>query len=249
MTSNKKQHDNQNKNQSEKQNDKSTRREIKSYILRQGRRTKAQQYALDNHWKNYGIDFSEQLLNTETLFNNQNETILEIGFGNGDSLLQQATNQPENNFIGIEVHGPGVGHLIHHAHAQKIDNIKVIQHDAIDVLNHQIADSSIRQVQLFFPDPWHKTRHQKRRIISPDFISLIFQKLKPNGIFHMATDWQHYAKQMLLQMDAAEGFTNTAGQGNYSSNCGDRCETKFERRGLKLGHGVWDLIYKKQAPQ
>jgi tRNA (guanine-N7-)-methyltransferase len=246
VTSHKKQHDNQNEKQSEKQGDKSTRREIKSFILRQGRRTKAQQHALDHYWTDYGIEFSEQILNFKTLFNNNNETILEIGFGNGDSLLQQAINQPEYNFIGIEVHSPGVGHLIHYAHAKEAKNLKVIRHDAIDVLKYQIADESIKQVQLFFPDPWHKQRHQKRRIMNTAFTTSIFQKLKPHGSFHMATDWQHYAKQMLTQMDAADGFINTAGQGHYSPTCGNRCETKFERRGLKLGHGVWDLIYQKK---
>jgi len=228
------------------QNESATpRRTIKSFVLRQGRLTSAQQNALENYWQDYGIDFSEQLLDFETLFNNDNETIVEIGFGNGDSLLQQAINQPQHNFIGIEVHGPGVGHLIHNTKEQDVHNIKVIRHDAIDVLTHQIADNSIQQLQLFFPDPWHKKRHHKRRIIKPAFIELIGQKLKTGGFFHMATDWQHYARQMLLEMDQAEAFRNTAGTGNYSQTRGARCETKFERRGLKLGHGVWDLIYEK----
>jgi len=246
VTTDKEQLDQQRVQQHDHHSEKPTRREIKSFILRQGRRTKAQQHALDNYWLDYGIEFSKRLLNFKTLFNNENEVIVEIGFGNGDSLLQQAINQPEYNFIGIEVHSPGVGHLIHHAHAQKIKNLKVIRHDAIDVLNHQIADGSIRQVQLFFPDPWHKQRHQKRRIMNPAFIASIFQKLQADGFFHMATDWQHYAQQMLTQMDAADGFINTAGPGNYSPTYAARCETKFERRGLKLGHGVWDLIYQKQ---
>jgi tRNA (guanine-N7-)-methyltransferase len=161
-------------------------------------------------------------------------------------VLQQAKNQTEFNFIGIEVHGPGVGHLIHKAHSEAVHNIKVIRHDAIEVLRQQIADSSIKQVQLFFPDPWHKKRHHKRRIINPLFIRLIHQKLKTGGFFHMATDWQPYAEQMLEQMDAAEGFCNTSGPGKFSATKKSRCETKFERRGLKLGHGVWDLIYEKQ---
>ncbi len=221
-------------------------RTIKSFVLRQGRLTSAQQNALDNYWQDYGIDFSEQLLDYNKLFGNNNEVIVEIGFGNGDSLLQQAINQPQYNFIGIEVHGPGVGHLIHNAKAQNVHNLKVIRHDAIDVLSHQIADNSIRQLQLFFPDPWHKKRHHKRRIIKPAFIELILLKLKTGGFFHMATDWQHYARQMLLEMDQADAFRNTSGIGNYSQTKGARCETKFERRGVKLGHGVWDLIYEKQ---
>ena len=221
-------------------------RTIKSFVLRQGRLTSAQQNALENHWQDYGIDFSEQLLDFKTLFTNDNETIVEIGFGNGDSLLQQAINQPQYNFIGIEVHGPGVGHLIHNAKEQGVHNIKVIRHDAIDVLRQQIADDSIHQLQLFFPDPWHKKRHHKRRIIKPAFIELIQQKLKTGGFFHMATDWQHYAEQMLKEMDQAEAFRNISGESNYSENKGARCETKFERRGIKLGHGVWDLIYEKR---
>jgi len=222
------------------------RRTIKSFVLRQGRLTTAQQNALDNHWQDYGIDYSEQTLSFNDLFKNDNEVIVEIGFGNGESLLQQVKNQPQYNFIGIEVHGPGVGHLIHEANSDDVHNIKVIRHDAVEVLKHQIADNSLKQVQLFFPDPWHKKRHHKRRIIKPEFIQLIHQKLKTGGLFHMATDWQHYAEQMLIQMDSAEGFSNASGAGNFSADKADRCETKFERRGLKLGHGVWDLIYKKQ---
>jgi len=221
-------------------------RTIKSFVLRQGRLTNAQQNALDNHWKNYGIDFSEQFLDYGELFKNDNEIFVEIGFGNGESLLQQAINQPQYNFIGIEVHGPGVGHLIHHANKQQIHNIKVIRHDAIDVLTQQILDNSIQQLQLFFPDPWHKKRHHKRRIINPAFIALAQQKLKSGGFFHMATDWQHYARQMLEEMDKAEAFRNVSGDGKYSETRGARGETKFERRGINLGHGVWDLIYEKQ---
>ena len=223
-------------------------RPIKSFVLRQGRVTNAQQHALDKHWSAYGIDFSEQILSFNKLFNNENELIVEIGFGNGESLLQQAKNQPETNFIGIEVHGPGVGHLIHLANSENIHNLKIIRHDAVEVLRHQLADNSLQQLQLFFPDPWHKKRHQKRRIINPEFIQLAHKKLKAGGFFHMATDWQHYAKQMLAEMDMAEGFLNTSGSGNYSKDQGARCESKFERRGLKLGHGVWDLIYEKRQP-
>ncbi|VAW53462.1 tRNA (guanine(46)-N(7))-methyltransferase [hydrothermal vent metagenome] len=215
-------------------------------MLRQGRLTKAQQNALNNHWQNYGINFSEQLLDYSALFNNDNETIIEIGFGDGASLLQQAINQPQYNFIGIEVHGPGVGHLIHSTQSQNIRNIKVIRHDAVEVLTQQIANNSIKQLQLFFPDPWHKKRHHKRRILKPAFIELVQQKLKTGGHFHMATDWQHYAEHMLAEMDDAATFCNVSATGNYSETQGARCETKFERRGIKLGHGVWDLIYEKR---
>jgi len=220
-------------------------REIKSFVLRQGRLTAAQQNALQNYWQEYGIDFSAQPLDFQSLFQNNNEIILEIGFGNGESLLQQAINQPQYNFIGIEVHGPGIGHLIHEAHTKDIHNIRVIRHDAVEVLETQIVDASVKQLQLFFPDPWHKKRHHKRRIIKPAFIELVNKKLKPGGCFHMATDWQHYAEQMLEEMDNTGSFRNTSGKGNFSKTRGARCETKFERRGIGLGHGVWDLIYEK----
>jgi tRNA (guanine-N7-)-methyltransferase len=213
--------------------------------LRQGRLTKAQQNALDRHWQDYGLDYAEQVLCFDRLFANNHEVVVEIGFGNGESLLQQAINQPQYNFLGVEVHGPGVGHLIHHAHVKGIQNLKVIRYDAVEVLKHQIADNSVARVQLFFPDPWHKKRHHKRRIISPEFIRLIHQKLTAGGLFHMATDWRDYAMQMLEQMDSAAGFYNTSGKGHFSSSKAARCETKFERRGLKLGHSVWDLIYEK----
>ncbi len=198
--------------------DVSKHRAIKSFVLRQGRLTVAQQNALDNYWQSYGIDYSEQQLDFGLLFNNSNETVLEIGFGNGDSLLQQAKNQPHYNFIGIEVHGPGVGHLIHNAQSDHVENIKVIRHDAVEVLNQQIADNALSKVQLFFPDPWHKKRHHKRRIMKPDFIQLLHKKLKTGGLFHMATDWQHYADQMLEQMDEAQGFKNISGKGQLFKN-------------------------------
>ncbi|MBT8119343.1 MAG: tRNA (guanosine(46)-N7)-methyltransferase TrmB [Gammaproteobacteria bacterium] len=227
------------------ENSQNRHREIKSFVLRQGRLTAAQQSALQNHWQDYGIDYCEQLLDFKTLFDNDNEVILEIGFGNGESLLQQAITQPQYNFIGIEVHAPGVGHLIHEAQTRDVHNIRVIRHDAVEVLQQQIADASITQLQLFFPDPWHKKRHHKRRIMKPAFIELVNQKLKTGGFFHMATDWQHYAEQMLEEMDNSDRFRNISGQGNYSKTRGARCETKFERRGIRLGHGVWDLIYEK----
>jgi tRNA (guanine-N7-)-methyltransferase len=227
------------------QDDINNHRQIRSFVLRQGRLTTAQQHALDNYWLDFGIEYSAQPLSFDDLFGNNKEVIIEIGFGNGESLLQQAINQPEYNFIGIEVHGPGVGHLIHHAHHKGLRNLKVIRHDAVEVLKNQITDRSIHQLQLFFPDPWHKKRHHKRRIINPDFTRLVHKKLKTGGLFHMATDWQNYAEQMLQQMDDTEGFENTAGMGHFSSVKGGRCETKFERRGVRLGHGVWDLIYKK----
>jgi tRNA (guanine-N7-)-methyltransferase len=220
------------------------RRTIKSYVLRQGRLTRGQQQALDQLWPVYGIDFKAERLDFDTLFNRPAAIILEVGFGNGDSLVQQAASNPQNNYLGIEVHRPGVGRLLHLAGNAGITNIRVINHDAVEVLQLQIPDQSLDRVQLFFPDPWHKKRHHKRRIVKAEFIRLIHQKLKPGGQFHLATDWQDYAEHMLAEMEQAKGFSNTSGKGNYAENT-DRPLTKFEQRGQRLGHGIWDLIYRK----
>ena len=220
------------------------RRTIKSYVLRQGRLTRGQQQALDQLWPVYGIDFKAERLDFDTLFNRPAAIILEVGFGNGASLVQQAASKPQNNYLGIEVHRPGVGRLLHLADNAGITNIRVINHDAVEVLQLQIPDQSLDRVQLFFPDPWHKKRHHKRRIVKAEFIQLIHQKLKPGGLFHLATDWQDYAGHMLAEMEQAKGFSNTSGKGNYAENT-DRPLTKFERRGQSLGHGVWDLVYRK----
>jgi tRNA (guanine-N7-)-methyltransferase len=220
------------------------RRTIKSYVLRQGRLTRGQQQALDQLWPVYGIEFKAERLDFDTLFNRPAAIILEVGFGNGASLVQQATSKPQNNYLGIEVHRPGVGRLLHLADNAGITNIRVINHDAVEVLQLQIPDQSLDCVQLFFPDPWHKKRHHKRRIVKAEFIQLIHQKLKPGGLFHLATDWQDYAEHMLAEMEQAKGFSNTSGKGNYAENT-DRPLTKFERRGQSLGHGVWDLVYRK----
>ena len=221
-----------------------TRRTIKSYVLRQGRLTRGQQQALNQLWPVYGVDFKPELLNFESLFNRCATVTLEIGFGNGDSLLQQTESNPQINYLGIEVHRPGVGHLLRMADDAGISNLRVINHDAVEVLQQQIPDCSLDCVQLFFPDPWHKKRHHKRRIVKAGFIQQVHQKLKPGGLFHLATDWEDYAEHMLAEMERADGFTNKAGKGYYAKNTG-RPPTKFEHRGRRLGHGVWDLLYIK----
>ncbi len=223
------------------------RRSIRSFVLRTGRLTTAQQKALDEYWLQYGLDFKHKLLDFESIFCNNGAITLEIGFGNGDSLLQQAIAHPERNFLGIEVHTPGVGHLIYAAKQAGIRNLRVIRHDAIEVLEQQIPENSLDRVQLFFPDPWHKKRHQKRRILKADFVESILKHLHAGGHFHMATDWENYAEHMLETMAQHHGFTNIAGEAIFVSPQGLRPETKFERRGLKLGHGVWDMIYKKRT--
>jgi len=221
-------------------------RPVRSFVLRQGRLTPAQQKALDSHWLQYGIDYSDTLLDFDAIFGRQAPITLEIGFGNGESLLEQAINHPERDFLGIEVHTPGVGHLIHGAQQAGISNLRVMRHDAVEVLNKQIPENSLDRVQLFFPDPWHKKRHHKRRILQDDFGELIRKHLKVGGHFHMATDWQNYAEHMREVMDQHTGFFNVAGEAHFVSAEGLRPETKFERRGLKLGHGVWDMVYEKK---
>jgi tRNA (guanine-N7-)-methyltransferase len=221
-------------------------RPVRSFVLRQGRLTPGQQRALDTGWQRYGIDFSDTLLDFDTIFGRAAPLTLEIGFGNGESLLEQAIDHPERNFLGIEVHTPGVGHLLHGIDQAGISNLRVIRHDAVEVLNKQIPENSLDRVQLFFPDPWHKKRHQKRRILQDNFVEVIRKHLRIGGQFHMATDWENYAEQMLAVMAQNPHFFNTAGEARFVSPAGLRPQTKFERRGLRLGHGVWDMVYQRK---
>ena len=224
-------------------------RTIRSFTLRQGRYTRAQKQALETLWPRYGIEFSATPLDFGALFGGKGPVVLEIGFGNGDSLLAQAQARPDTGFLGIEVHGPGVGHLLHRMAEHAVGNIRLIRHDAIEVLTQMIADHSLDGVQLFFPDPWPKKRHHKRRIVQPAFADLIARKLKAGGFIHMATDWENYAEHMLAVFDAHPAFANTAGIGPYAPGPGQRPQTKFERRGLRLGHGVHDLVFTlRQTP-
>lgn len=220
-------------------------RRIRSFVRRQGRLTEGQSRALDEFWQDYGLELAQGPLNIAGSFGREAPTILEIGFGNGDSLLAMAESQPEKNFIGIEVHRPGVGGLINNAQRSGTHNIRVYCDDAIEVLK-QIPDGSLAGVQLFFPDPWHKKRHHKRRIVQQQFAENIASKLQSGGYFHMATDWENYAEHMMEVMSACDLYENKMGQGNYSPRPDYRPETKFERRGIRLGHGVWDLIFIKK---
>lgn len=222
-------------------------RRIRSFVLREGRLTKAQQHALDHYWPNYGLDYQTKAFDLTQIFGRDHYRVLEIGFGMGQSLVQMAADAPTKDFIGIEVHRPGVGACLATAKAQGLTNIKLIQHDAVEVLEHSIADNSLDTVQLFFPDPWHKKRHHKRRIVQPEFVQLVLRKLKPSGIFHMATDWQDYAEQMLEVMQQAPGYSNMSANNDYVARPEHRPLTKFEQRGQRLGHGVWDLMYKKDS--
>lgn len=220
-------------------------RRIRSFVLRQGRLTRGQQRAFDLHWPELGIGYRAQLLNLEALFGNPHPVYLEIGFGNGESLAAMARDNPQNNFIGIEVHGPGVGHLLMKLEEYGCSNVRVCRHDAVEVVRDMIPDASLAGVFLFFPDPWHKKRHHKRRIVQPAFVELLGHKIRPGGFLHAATDWEDYAQHMLAALQTSPRFRNTATQGDFVPRPGYRTQTRFEQRGLRLGHGVWDLIFER----
>lgn len=220
-------------------------RQVRSYVRRQARFTPGQKQALLELWPTYGLELTEQPLDYVEAFKRQAPIVLEIGFGMGTSLLEMAKAAPEKDFIGIEIHNPGVASLMRNLQEQNIANVRIFKVDAHDVLDRCIPDDSLTQVLLFFPDPWPKKKHHKRRIVQAEFVELIHRKLKTGGIFHLATDWQDYAKQMLLVMSEANGFINRAGMNNYAERPAHRPLTKFEARGQKLGHGVWDLIFAK----
>jgi len=218
-------------------------RTIRSFVKREGRLTHGQEKALETLWQVYGVDYTEQALDLQQLFAREAETVLEIGFGNGDSLWKMAQAHPEKNYFGIEVHRPGVGHLLQLIETSGCTNLRVSNHDAIDVLNNQIPDHSLDRIQLFFPDPWHKKKHHKRRIVQDAFITQVAKKLKPGGVFHLATDWEHYAEHMLQTLNASALFKNLSATHDYVPKPEARPTTKFEMRGHRLGHGVWDLLF------
>jgi len=217
---------------------------IKSFIRRIGRMTEAQRNAIDTLWDKYCLD-PEADCDLPTIFGRTAPVILEIGFGNGESLAKVAEDNPDQDYIGIEVHKPGVGNLLAQLERKQISNVRVYYHDAIEVLEKCIPDASLSGMHLFFPDPWHKRKHHKRRIVRPSFVKLIGQKIKSEGYFHAATDWQHYAVHMLRILAVAEQFVNASVSQDYCPRPDYRPLTKFEQRGLRLGHGVWDLIFKR----
>lgn len=220
---------------------------IRSYVIRGGRMTDGQRNAFETYWPKYGVSLFAGGFDSQQQFGREAPRVLEIGFGMGDSLVEMATNEPEKDFIGIEVHPPGVGRLINNAGKTELSNLKVYMADAMDVLADCIPDNSISRFQLYFPDPWHKKKHHKRRIVQPEFAQIVRSKLKVGGVFHMATDWENYAEHMMEVMNVAEGFTNQAGVQAYSPRPDYRPITKFEKRGERLGHGVWDLLFEKTA--
>lgn len=221
------------------------KKDIRSYVIRAGRMTEGQKRAFDDWWPTYGLSLFDDALDIEEIFGRKAPTVVEVGFGMGDSLREMAQAEPDKDFIGIEVHPPGVGRLISSAGASDIKNLKVYMADAVDVIKDCIPPQSIDRFQLYFPDPWHKKKHNKRRIVQPEFIALVRQILKPGGVLHMATDWEEYSEQMIEVMMAAPGFDNTAPASQFAEKPSYRPRTKFENRGENLGHGVWDIVFTK----
>ena len=220
-------------------------RRIKSFVLRQGRLSAAQQNAIDTQWPKFGLTVSDELLDLTEVFGRDAPTIVEIGFGMGKSLAEMAEANPQKNYIGIEVHRPGIGALLKLVEEKGLTNVRVYNHDAIEVLEKCIPKDALAGVYLFFPDPWHKKRHNKRRIVQPGFVKTIASHLKPGGQFHMATDWEDYALHMMEVMNEADNYVNISGKVQYTPRPEYRPLTKFEARGHSLGHGVWDLIFER----
>jgi tRNA (guanine-N7-)-methyltransferase len=219
-------------------------RHIRSYVLRQGRVSVAQQRAVDMLLPRFGIHYVARPLDLAHAFGRNAPNILEIGFGMGESTATIAQSNPDNDYLALEVHTPGVGNLLKLIDVQHLTNIRIIQHDAVEVLRDMIAANTLDGVHIFFPDPWHKARHNKRRLIQAPFIAQLVQKLKPGGYIHVATDWQDYAEQVLAVLGAEPLLENTAE--NYAPRPAYRPLTKFEQRGLRLGHGVWDLVFRRK---
>ena len=221
-------------------------RPIRSYVLREGRLTAGQHRAFSDLWPRWGVALSgNDRLDPAEIFGNDRPVWLEIGFGNGESLAALAAAHPELDFLGIEVHRPGVGPLLLKLDELGLSNCRVIRHDAVEALK-ALPDASVDRVLLFFPDPWHKKRHHKRRIVQPAFVDELARVIRPGGMFHAATDWDEYARHMMSVLSASAAFDNTAGPGRFVPRPEARPETKFERRGQRLGHGVWDLLFARR---
>ncbi|QLB13729.1 tRNA (guanine-N(7)-)-methyltransferase [Bisgaardia hudsonensis] len=221
------------------------KRKVRSFVLRTGRLSEYQRNMMNNHWAFYGLEHQNTPFNFQEIYHNDNPVVLEIGFGMGKSLVEMAEQNPHKNYLGIEVHTPGVGACIAYAVEKKVKNLRVICHDAMEILRDCIADNTLAGLQLFFPDPWPKAKHHKRRIVQSEFINNLTPKLVDQGFIHMATDWQNYAEHMLEILQSAVQFSNVSETNDYIPRPDFRPLTKFEQRGHKLGHGVWDLYFLK----
>jgi tRNA (guanine-N7-)-methyltransferase len=221
------------------------RRGVRSFVLRQGRMTAGQKKAYERSWPKYGLTREQGMIDPREVFGREAWLNLEIGFGMGQSLADMAEAAPEQDFIGVEVHLAGVGALLKEVEDRGLENVRVYAIDANEVIDFCLPDASLDRVMLFFPDPWHKKRHHKRRLLQPEFAQRIRHKLRVGGIFHLATDWENYAGQMLEVLGEAEGFANAEGDGRFAPRPGHRPVTKFEKRGADKGHGVWDLVFRR----
>jgi tRNA (guanine-N7-)-methyltransferase len=221
------------------------RRAIRSFVVRAGRMTVAQERAWTELWPRFGLESADAPLDLATVFGREAPRTLEIGFGNGESLVSLAAEHPERDFLGIEVHRPGVGHLLLRIEEFGLRNLRVICRDAVEVLERCIVEATLDEVLLYFPDPWPKKRHHKRRIVQPGFVALVSSRLRPGGVFRMATDWQPYAEHMLAVAGACAALRNDSAEGDYVPRPASRPVTRFERRGQRLGHGVWDLAFRR----
>ncbi len=221
-------------------------RRIRSFVLRQGRFTPAQQRAFDDYWSRYGLDPAAAPRDFEAVFGRRAPLVLEIGFGNGGQLLHSVMTEPSRDFIGVEVHRPGIGRLMNDLAKAGVANVKLYNHDAVEVLAHDIAPSSLAEVRIYFPDPWHKKRHNKRRLIQPDFLALLASRVASGGRLHLATDWADYADHMREVLAAAPDWRTDPAHANSDERPPWRIETHFERRGVRLGHGVWDFVHERR---
>lgn len=221
-------------------------RPIRSFVLRMGRMTEGQRRGLDDNWPQWGLERAAGQLDPAQAFVQPGPLVVEIGFGMGTSLAAMALAEPHTNFVGIEVHPPGVGKLLHSLAASGSNNVRVYRDDAVLVLRECIGDASLDGVQIYFPDPWHKKRHHKRRLIQSEFVELLCSKLKPGGFLHLATDWEDYAEQMLEVLAANPGLENSTAE-DYIPRPARRPLTKFEQRGQRLGHGIWDLLFLRRC--
>jgi tRNA (guanine-N7-)-methyltransferase len=215
---------------------------IRSFVLRQGRFTPAQQRAFAQHWRRYGLDPTVACAGA---FARSAALVLEIGFGNGEQLLWSALNEADKNFLGIEVHRPGVGRLMNALAVNNVDNVRLYNHDAVEIIEHCLVPASLAEARIYFPDPWPKKRQQKRRLIQPDFAQLLATRIAAGGRLHLATDWADYAEHMLSVLEPSPAWRNLAGTAQYVPRPAWRIETHFEKRGRRLGHGVWDLLYER----